>query len=51
MSMKKVSLLFLTLLVAFVTNMPRAFANEGKECKADADCEHGEHCKEGHCHK
>ena len=29
-----------------------AFASdEGKACKADADCEHGEHCKEGHCHK
>ena len=29
-----------------------AFANdEGKACDADGDCEHGEHCKDGHCHK
>ena len=26
------------------------FAEE-HACKTDSDCGHGEHCKDGHCHK
>lgn len=51
MSIKK--MLFVVMLGIIAINAaPAAFANdEGHECKADADCEHGEHCKEHKCHK
>lgn len=52
MFMKRLTLALIVLFVSLVTISPLVFANEeAKACKADADCEHGEHCKDGHCHK
>ncbi len=52
MSLRK---LFAVMLLAsmFAFAAPAAFANDHDDhaCTADADCEHGEHCKDGHCHK
>lgn len=48
---KKLGIIFMTVLVALIVAAPTAFANEEHACKADADCAHGEHCKDGHCHK
>ena len=36
--------------VAFVAT-PVFAEDGGHACKADADCGHGEHCQDGHCHK
>lgn len=53
MSLIKLSLMAVfAVVVSYSAVTPSAFANEeAKACKADADCAHGEHCKEGHCHK
>jgi hypothetical protein len=50
---KLLFVLFVTVTVAVSGAVTQpAFANEeGKTCHADADCGHGEHCKDGHCHK
>jgi hypothetical protein len=46
------TLLFVMLGFVVVSASTAAWASdEGHECKVDADCEHGEHCKDGHCHK
>jgi hypothetical protein len=37
--------------VSAVIVTPVFASDGGHACKADADCGHGEHCKEGHCHK
>lgn len=51
MSLRKLSLLVLALLVSVGTVAPIARASDdAKACHADADCGHGEHCKDGHCH-
>ena len=46
-------MLFVVMLgIVAINAAPVAWASdEAHTCKADADCEHGEHCKEGHCHK
>ena len=52
MLIKKLSVVFFALIVSLVSVSAIAVANdEPKACKADTDCGHGEHCKEGHCHK
>jgi hypothetical protein len=42
-------LLSVLVVTAMVTTP--VFAGETHTCKADSDCGHGEHCKDGHCHK
>ena len=49
--MRKLVLVIMVALVTFITATPPAFANEDHACKTDADCEHGHHCKDGHCHE
>ena len=53
MSIRKIAMLILAALVSLVAVAPAVYAadDHGKACKADTDCEHGEHCKDGHCHK
>ncbi|MBX7138545.1 MAG: hypothetical protein K1X83_11235 [Oligoflexia bacterium] len=52
MTLKNLSLVLFALIAGFVAVAPMAYANEeAKACTADADCGHGEHCKDGHCHK
>ncbi len=48
---KKLSLMALSAFVVLFIAAPVSFANEEHACKTDADCEHGQHCKEGHCHE
>jgi hypothetical protein len=43
--------LFITVVTAGAVTQPAFAHEEGKTCHADTDCGHGEHCKEGHCHK
>lgn len=51
MSLKKLFFVIMLGIVA-VNAAPVAMASdEGHECKVDADCEKGEHCEHGHCHK
>lgn len=51
MSFTKSLLIVFAVMMAVGSVSVSAYANdEGKACKADADCGHGEHCKDGHCH-
>jgi|GEM_PF-4603674 len=50
MLMKKLLTVLFLGLVSFVIAPQARASDEGKACKADTDCGHGEHCKEGHCH-
>lgn len=49
--LRKIVLGVLSLFVVSALVSTPVFANEEHACKADSDCGHGEHCKDGHCHK
>ncbi|MCC6953254.1 MAG: hypothetical protein IT290_03980 [Deltaproteobacteria bacterium] len=51
MSFLKLMLVLAVALVSVSVVSSNASAEDGKTCHADTDCGHGEHCKDGHCHK